>query len=64
MSSLRWIHLESNNINVQFNMPGHARAAVMSMEARAKKGDYSYRLMDPEDETELVRMRAMYLMPA
>jgi len=45
-------------------MPGHARAAVMSMEARAKKGDYSYRLMDPEDETELIRIRAMYLMPA
>ena len=29
-------------------MPAHARAAVISMEARAKNGDDSYRLMDPE----------------
>ena len=32
----------------QFNMPAHARAAVISMEARAKKGDTTYRLTDPE----------------
>lgn len=29
-------------------MPAHARAAVISMEARAKNGDDSYRLTDPE----------------
>ena len=29
-------------------MPAHARAAVISMEARAKKGDDTYRLTDPE----------------
>ena len=33
---------------MQFNMPAHARAAVISMEARAKNGDDSYRLTDPE----------------
>ena len=38
-------------------MPAHARAAVISMEARAKKGDDSYRLTDPEDETHLLTIQ-------
>jgi hexosaminidase len=46
----------ARNVKVapEFDMPGHARAAVVSMEARAKKGDDSLRLMDPEDTTELL----------
>ena len=38
-------------------MPAHARAAVVSMEARAKKGDDTYRLTDPEDETHLLTIQ-------
>mmetsp|Transcript_44497 Transcript_44497/g.87284 ORF Transcript_44497/g.87284 Transcript_44497/m.87284 type:complete len:874 (+) Transcript_44497:265-2886(+) len=41
----------------EFNMPAHARAAVISMEARAKKGDDSYRLTDPEDETYMLTIQ-------
>ena len=49
----------ARNVKVapEFNMPGHARAAVVSMEARAKKGDDSLRLMDPEDTTELLTVQ-------
>jgi len=52
-------YAEARNVKVapEFNMPGHARAAVVSMEARAKNGDDSYRLMDPEDETELLTVQ-------
>ncbi|MFN3129805.1 family 20 glycosylhydrolase, partial [Roseibium sp.] len=52
-------YADARNVKVapEFNMPGHARAAVVSMEARAKKGDDSYRLMDPEDETELLTVQ-------
>jgi N-acetyl-beta-hexosaminidase len=35
-------------------MPGHSRAAVVSMEARA---DTTYRLMDPEDTTKLLTVQ-------
>ena len=38
-------------------MPAHARAAVISMEARAKKGDDTYRLTDPNDETYLLTVQ-------
>lgn len=38
-------------------MPAHARAAVISMEARAKNGDDTYRLTDPEDETHLLTIQ-------
>lgn len=38
-------------------MPAHARAAVIAMEARAKKGDDTYRLLDPEDETHLLTIQ-------
>ena len=41
----------------EFNMPAHARAAVISMEARAKNGDDTYRLTDPEDETYLLTVQ-------
>jgi len=46
-------YAEERNVKIlpEFNMPAHARAAVISMEARAKNGDDSYRLTDPEDET-------------
>jgi hexosaminidase len=33
----------------EFDMPGHARAAVRSMDARAAHGDSTYRLSDPDD---------------
>jgi hexosaminidase len=33
----------------EFDMPGHARAAVRSMDARAAHGDATYRLSDPDD---------------
>lgn len=33
----------------EIESPGHARAAIKSMEARARKGDASYRLIDPAD---------------
>jgi N-acetyl-beta-hexosaminidase len=38
----------------EIDMPGHSRAAVVSMEARA---DTTYRLMDPEDTTELLTVQ-------
>ncbi|KAL9180069.1 hypothetical protein ACHAXT_008039, partial [Thalassiosira profunda] len=41
----------------EFNMPAHARAAVVAMEARARNGDDSYRLTDPEDETYLLTIQ-------
>ncbi len=41
----------------EFNMPAHARAAVMSMEARAKKGDVTYQLTDPDDVTYLLTIQ-------
>jgi hexosaminidase len=33
----------------EFDMPGHARAAIKSMQARARSGDASYLLSDPDD---------------
>mmetsp|Transcript_29778 Transcript_29778/g.61261 ORF Transcript_29778/g.61261 Transcript_29778/m.61261 type:complete len:530 (+) Transcript_29778:134-1723(+) len=45
---LRYAARRNVKVIPEFNMPAHARAAVMSMEARAKKGDMSYRLMDPK----------------
>ena len=42
------IHLYNRLSKTKFNMPAHARAAVIAMEARAKNGDDSYRLTDPE----------------
>ena len=33
----------------EFDMPGHARAAIKAMEARARAGDTTYRLSDPDD---------------
>lgn len=33
----------------EFDMPGHARAAIRSMDARAAAGDSTYRLSDPQD---------------
>jgi len=53
-------YAQSHNVKVipEFNMPAHARAAVISMEARAKNtGDVTYRLTDPEDETELLTVQ-------
>lgn len=35
-------------------MPGHSRAAVVSMEARP---DQAYRLMDPDDSTQLLTVQ-------
>ena len=54
---LQYAAARNVKIAPEFNMPGHARAAVVAMEARAKKGDDSYRLMDPEDETELLTVK-------
>ena len=33
----------------EFDMPGHARAAIKAMQARARRGDSSYLLSDPDD---------------
>ena len=38
-------------------MPAHARAAVIAMEARAKNGDASYHLTDPDNETHLLTIQ-------
>ncbi len=42
---------QARNIEVipEFDMPGHARAAIKAMEARARAGDMTYRLADPDD---------------
>ena len=53
-------YAQDRNVQVwpEFNMPAHARAAVISMEARAKNtGDASYRLTDPLDETHLLTIQ-------
>jgi hexosaminidase len=41
----------ARNIEVvpEFDMPGHVRAGIKSMEARAANGDASYLLSDPQD---------------
>jgi hexosaminidase len=33
----------------EFDMPGHARAAIKAMQARASRGDTTYMLSDPDD---------------
>ena len=52
-------YAQARNVRIlpEFNMPAHARAAVISMEARAKKGDDTYRLIDPDDETYLLTIQ-------
>eukprot|EP00580_Thalassiosira_gravida_P009129 CAMPEP_0201628794 /NCGR_PEP_ID=MMETSP0493-20130528/3655_1 /ASSEMBLY_ACC=CAM_ASM_000838 /TAXON_ID=420259 /ORGANISM="Thalassiosira gravida, Strain GMp14c1" /LENGTH=816 /DNA_ID=CAMNT_0048099649 /DNA_START=1 /DNA_END=2451 /DNA_ORIENTATION=- len=52
-------YAQERNVQIlpEFNMPAHARAAVISMEARAKNGDDTYRLTDPEDETHLLTIQ-------
>ena len=52
-------YAQERNVQVipEFNMPAHARAAVVSMEARAKNGDDTYRLTDPQDETSLLTIQ-------
>eukprot|EP00123_Amoebidium_parasiticum_P010991 comp20450_c1_seq1/m.26014 comp20450_c1_seq1/g.26014 ORF comp20450_c1_seq1/g.26014 comp20450_c1_seq1/m.26014 type:complete len:566 (-) comp20450_c1_seq1:334-2031(-) len=57
----------ARNIRVipEFDMPGHSRAAVMSMEARYKKlsaagdekGASEFRLLDPEDTSNLLTVQ-------
>jgi len=54
---LQYAHNRNVKILPEFNMPAHARAAVISMEARAKNGDASYRLTDPEDETHMLTIQ-------
>ncbi|KAL7552772.1 hypothetical protein ACHAWF_018597 [Thalassiosira exigua] len=53
---LKYAQEKNVDIMPEIDMPGHARAAVISMEARARNGDQSYRLMDPEDDTFLVSL--------
>eukprot|EP00124_Ichthyophonus_hoferi_P004729 Ihof_evm5s560 gene=Ihof_evmTU5s560 len=50
----------ARNIEVipEFDMPGHARAAVVSMELRYNRtGDSTYRLVDPDDTTRLATVQ-------
>ena len=54
---LKYASKRNVKILPEFNMPAHARAAVMSMEARAKNGDAQYRLMDPQDETYMLTIQ-------
>jgi hexosaminidase len=52
-------YAQQRNVKIipEFNMPAHARAAVVAMEARAKNGDDTYRLLDPEDTTNLLTVQ-------
>lgn len=52
-------YAKARNVKIipEFNMPAHARAAVISMEARAQNGDDTYRLLDPDDETHLLTVQ-------
>ncbi|MFO1402723.1 MAG: family 20 glycosylhydrolase [Steroidobacteraceae bacterium] len=47
-------HAAARHVEVipEIEMPGHARAAVMAMEARSRAGDARYRLADPEDASQ------------
>lgn len=54
---LKYAQAKNVQIIPEFNMPAHARAAVMSMEARARNGDDTYRLTDPDDETYLLTVQ-------
>lgn len=58
MEILKYAQARNVAIIPEFDMPAHARAAVISMEARAKlRGDDTYRLTDPEDETFLLTIQ-------
>lgn len=55
---LQYAHARNVKIIPEFDMPAHARAAVMAMEARFKsKGDETYRLTDPDDATYLLTIQ-------
>ncbi|RYZ63863.1 MAG: beta-N-acetylhexosaminidase, partial [Proteobacteria bacterium] len=41
----------------EFDMPGHARAAIKAMEVRAAKGDAALRLSDPEDKSKYLSVQ-------
>jgi hexosaminidase len=41
----------------EFDMPGHARAAIKAMEARARNGDSSYLLSDPDDASQYLSIQ-------
>jgi hexosaminidase len=49
----------ARNIEIipEFDMPGHARAAIKSMEARARKGDTGYLLSDPDDASQYLSIQ-------
>jgi hexosaminidase len=48
---LRYAAARHIEVIPEIEMPGHARAAVKAMEARARAGDAQYRLNDPEDRS-------------
>jgi len=53
-------YANDRNIEIipEFDMPGHARAAVVSMELRFNRtGDSTYRLVDPKDTTKLATVQ-------
>jgi len=49
---LRYAAARHVEVIPEIEMPGHARAAVMAMEARARAGDVRYRLADPHDASQ------------
>lgn len=49
---LRYAAARHIEVIPEIEMPGHARAAVMAMEARARAGDVRYRLADPHDDSQ------------
>ncbi|MBS0611718.1 MAG: carbohydate-binding domain-containing protein [Proteobacteria bacterium] len=49
---LRYAAARHVEVIPEIEMPGHARAAVMAMEARARAGDARYRLADPQDTSQ------------
>jgi hexosaminidase len=57
VSILRAARARNIEVIPEFDMPGHARAAIKAMEARARSGDTTYLLSDPDDNSQYLSIQ-------